>query len=84
MPLDKTTLASSIQAAFAAVETNIANGDTASTAQKALATAIANAIDTYTKGATVNVPALGPGTMTVAAAPGPVTGDTSTGSGTLS
>ncbi len=56
MPLDKTTLANSIASAFNAVQNDIANnGRTAAQAQTDLATALAGAIDTYVKGATVTV-----------------------------
>ena len=53
MPLDKTTLANSIAAAFAKAQ----GLSKASDAQSTLASSIASAIDTYVKGATVTVSA---------------------------
>ena len=53
MPLDKTTLGNSIAAAFAKAQ----GLSKASDAQTTLAGSIADAIDTYVKGATVTVPA---------------------------
>ncbi len=53
MPLDKTTLANSIAAAFA----NAQGLSKASDAHTTLAGSISDAIDTYVRGATITVPA---------------------------
>ncbi len=82
----KSTLETAIATAFGNVEPNInSKSMTAEQAQAQLGKDIADAIHAYTTSATVNIPALGSGTLATGYAPAnPITGDTASGSGTLS